>query len=194
MGSEIAPVVFGPILVVCAVVLLYLSISGRSRPITRNSTLGLGRGRLAVGYLAVFVVCLAAAYWDTIDLSNVKVARGDVTQLQANQLFWGWYIYGFSLTTPFYFLFLTAMGLPALALLRRLRFLSVAGACVCSQVILFLLALFPPLFYSDGWCGLNAMQCVTNYYIQAAPLTLAMALAFAVATRLPLLRWTEHAS
>ncbi len=194
MGSEIAPVLFGPILVLCALVLFYLAISGRRRLVTSKSTLGLGRSRLAIGYLAVFVVCLAYAYWDTMSLSSMKVARGDVTQLQANQYFWGWYIYGFSLTTPFYFFFLTAVGLPTLAILRRYKLMSVVGVCACSQIIAFLLASLASLFFANDWCRSHGLRCVASYYTESVPLALAMALAFAVATRLPLFRWTEHAS
>lgn len=194
MGSEIAPVLFGPILVLCAVVLVFLAFSGRRRLVTRKSTLGLGRSRLALGYLAVFMVCLAYAYWDTINLSNMKVARGDVTQLQADQYFWGWYIYGFSLATPFYFFFLTAVGLPALAILRRLGLMSVVGTCICSQIVAFVLALLASLFFANDWCSSHAVRCVASNYTDLALLALAIALAFAVATRLPLLRWREHAS
>ena len=194
MGSEIAPFLFGPILIFCAGLLIFLAISGRRRVVTSNSTLGLGRSRLALGYLAVLVVCLAYSYWDTINLSNMKVARGDVTQLEADQYFWGWYIYGFSLTTPFYLFYLTALGLPALAILRRLGLMSVVGACICGQLVAFLMALLVLLFFANDWCRLNAAQCVVSNYTASAPLALSMAVAFALATRLPLFRWREHAS
>jgi hypothetical protein len=187
MGNEFAPVLIWPIVAF----LVYLAVSGRRRSVTSRSTVGLGRGRLALGYLAVLLVCLAYAYWDTIDLSNWKVARGHVTQLEANQYFWNWYINGFSLAALFCLFVLTALGLPTLAVLRRLRLTSVVGVCIGSQIIAFLLALFPLLF---PWCSVHATQCVANYYTELALWAFAMALAFAVAARLPLFRWREHAS
>ena len=194
MGSEIAPVLFGPILVLCAGILIFLAISGRHRVVTSNSTLGLGRTRLALGYLAVFVVCLAYSFWDTINLSNMKVARGDVTELEADQYFWSWYIYGFSLTTPFYFFFLTALGLPGLAILRRFKLMSVAGTCIGSQIVAFLLSLLGFLFFANYWCRSDTLRCVLSNYASTAPLALFTGLAFAVAARLPLFKWREHAS
>ncbi len=196
MGTEIAPVLFGPILIFCAFVLVYLAISGRHRVVTSKSTLGLGRSRLAFGYLAVLMLCVVYAYVDTIYLSEMKVARGDVTQLQADQYFWGWYIYGFSLATPFYLFYLTAFGLPALAVLRRFRFMSIVGVSIGSQVIASLLALLALLLSvsADRWCELNVVRCVASYYADSAPLALVMALAFAVGARLPFLTWKEHAS
>lgn len=194
MGSEIAPVLLGPVLVVCALSLVYLAISGRHRPVGVKSTLGLGRRRLARGYLAVIAACLAYAYWDTIQLSQMKVTRGDVSQAEASKYFWGWFVYGFTLSAPFNLFFLTALGLPALSLLRRFGFMSVVGACIASQVIALMLVSLLILLFENDWCRAHAAQCIARDYGAIGVLALLMALAFSLASRLPWLKWVEHAS
>lgn len=191
MGSEFAPVLFGPILVLCVIFLAYLAISGMRRPVDGKSTLGLGRSRLAYGYLAVIAVCLAYAYWDTVELSEFKVARGDVSQAEASQNFWGWFVYGFTLSAPFNLLFLTALGLPSLFLLRRIGFMSVVGVSIASQVIAFILTILLMLFFENDWCRAHAVQCMARDYREPGMLALLMALAFSLAARLPWLKWVE---
>ncbi len=194
MGSEFAPVLFGPVLVLCAIFLVYLAVSGRHRPVDVKSTLGLGRSRLARGYLAVIVVCLAYAYWDTVALIEFKVARGDVSQAEASQNLWGWFVYGFTLSAPFNLLFLTALGLPTLSLLRRIGFMSVAGVGVASQVIALILVILLMLLFENDWCRANTVQCMARDYGETGVLALLMALAFSLAAKLPWLKWVEHAS
>jgi hypothetical protein len=140
MGTEIAVPVFGPLILIGAAILIYLAISGRRRPISESSTLGMGRSRLALGYLGVLAAAFAYSYWDTVDLSRYKVAEGHVTQAEADQYFWGWLLNLLCLVTPFIYLFLTALGLPLLKILRRIGFVSILGTLLASQAIALLIS------------------------------------------------------
>jgi hypothetical protein len=132
MGSEIAIPIFGPLIIIGVAALLYLALAGRSFAHTESALLGLGRRRLAMGYLGALMVLAVYNYIDTVDLSRAKVTRGDVTAAEAARYFWGWYIYGLCLITPFVIFFITVLGLPLLALLRRLEFASVLGGVAMS--------------------------------------------------------------
>src|SRR5579862_4635225 len=120
MGSEIAVPLFGPLIIIGVAVLLYLAVFGRRSAPPEIGLLGLGRRRIAAGYLGVLLVLVIYNYLDTLDLSHGKVASGEVTPKVAAQYFWGWYFFGICLTTPFVVFFVTVIGLPLLVLLRRL--------------------------------------------------------------------------
>jgi len=193
MGSEIAIPVFGPLIVIGVVGLVVLAVAGR-RPGPRESALlGLGTRRLAMGYLGALVVLAAYNYIDTVDLSHTKVTRGDVTAEEAGRYFWGWYVFGLCLITPFVIFFITVFGLPLLALLRRLGFASVLGGLVMSQLVAFCLSLCITLL-DNQWCHSHALTCFLRNLMPTAALAGALAFGFAVAARLPWWRSAPHAS
>ena len=135
MGTEIAIPFFGPLIAIGTVVLLYIAISGRRRTITGASAFDLGRSCIALGYLGVLVALVAYCYVDTAELSRTKIARGDVTAAEASQYFFGWFLNIFCLETPFVIFFVTVLGLPLLSSLRRIRFASVLGVMITSQLL-----------------------------------------------------------
>jgi len=194
MGTEIAIPVFGPLIFIGTALLIYLAISGRRKPVSESSALGMGRSRLALGLLGVLVAALAYSYWDTVELSRYKVVEGHVTQAEADQYFWGWFLNLFCLATPFIYFFFAVLGLPILKLLRRIGFLSILGALVASQVIALLISGYAALLPDSDWCRANSLQCAAHRYGEAAPLLGLVAIAFALASRLPWLRGLRGAS
>jgi len=185
MGSEVAIPLFGPLIIIGVMTLFYLAIFGRRPASSESALLGLGRRRLAMGYLGALAVLAAYNYIDTVDLSHTKVTRGDVTAAEAASYFWSWYIYGLCLMTPFAIFFVTVLGLPLLALLRRLRFASVCGAVAVSQVVALCLSLCVVLFLENQWCDSHWWKCFYSDFTPTAALACALAFAFVTAARLP---------
>jgi hypothetical protein len=193
MGSEIAIPVFGPLILLGVVALVLLAIAGRSSGPAESALLGLGTRRLAKGYLGALVVLAVYNYVDTIDLSHTKVTRGDVTAAEAARYFWGWYVFGLCLITPLVIFFITVLGLPLLALLRRFGFASVLGGLVGSQLVALCFTLCVVLPLENQWCHSHLWKCLLSDFTQTAVLSGALALGFVVAARLPWWR-SPHAS
>jgi hypothetical protein len=184
MGSEIAIPLFGPLIIIGMVALLVVALARpRSTP-AESATLGLGKRRLAMGYLGALVVLAVYNYIDTVDLSHTKVTRGDVTAADAARYFWGWYVFGLCLMTPFAIFFITVLGLPLLALLRRLRFASVLGALAASQLVALCLSLCVT-FLDNQWCHAHLWECSRSNFTSTAILAGALTLGFVLAARLP---------
>ena len=183
MGSEAAIPLFGPLIIIGVATLLCLALFGRRVP-PESALLGLGRRRLAMGYLGALAVLAVSNYIDTVDLSHTKVTRGDVTDAEAAQYFWGWYVFGLCLVTPFVIFFLTVLGLPLLALLRRLRFASVAGGVAASLLVALCLSLFVTVL-DNQWCHSHLWKCSVANFTDTAILAGALALGFVLAARLP---------
>jgi len=68
MGSEVAIPLFGPLILIGVMTLFYLAIFGRRPASSESALLGLGRRRLAMGYLGALAVLAAYNYIDTVDL------------------------------------------------------------------------------------------------------------------------------
>jgi hypothetical protein len=185
MGSEIAIPIFGPLIIIGVAALLYLALAGRSFVRTESALLGLGRRRLAMGYLGALMVLAVYNYIDTVDLSRARVTRGDVTAAEAARYFWGWYIYGLCLITPFVIFFITVLGLPLLALLRRLEFASVLGGVAMSQLVALCFSLCVVLFLDNQWCDSHTWKCFYSDFMPTAVLAGALTFGFVVAARLP---------
>lgn len=191
MGSEIAIPVFGPLIIIGVVALLALAIAGRKSVPTESSMLGLGRRRIAMGYLGALIVLAGYNYFETIDLSHLKITRGDVTAAAAAQFFWGWYVFGLCLITPFAIFFLTVLGLPLLALLRQFGFASVFGAFVVSQLVALGLSLFVSQFLNNPWCDSHFWKCLFSNFRPTATVVGVITLGFVIAARLPWWRSTR---
>jgi hypothetical protein len=137
MGTEIAIPVFGPLSLAGLSILVYLAVSGGRKIVTASSMLGLGRSRLALGYLGSLVALAGWCYLQTIDLSHTKVARGDVSQAEAARDFFDWFLTLLCIETPVTMFVITVIVLPLLAVLRRIGFASVIGLVSISQMVAF---------------------------------------------------------
>lgn len=184
MGTEIAVPFFGPLILIGTAILLYLAIRSRRSPVTGSSMLGLGWSRIAIGYLCSLLALVAYCYMDTTDLSRMKIARGDVTAGEPSQYFFGWFLNIFCLVAPFMFILMTALGLPLLSVLRRVRFASVLGTMMLSQLVA---ACFTWIFLSPytDWCKAHELLCFKTANKSNAILAGLLTAGFALGARLP---------
>ena len=113
MGTEAAPIVAGIPFAVCLVVLLVFALTERNRSDRPERILGLGRGRLARGYLGALGVVLILSILDASPQRRLEIA-----------LLYDFPGYGLMLVA-----FLTLLFLPILALLRKFGFASLLGVC-----------------------------------------------------------------
>lgn len=185
MATDFAVAYFWLPVLIGIVVLLAIAFIGRKRPSTNTSFLGLGRSRIARGYLGAMAVLFIYSAIDSVILGRTKVALGHVTAAEAHRLTPGWTLYLFILMVPFVVFFLSVVGLPALALLRRLRFASVAGALIASQVFAALLALWPAVSPYNLWCETHRLECISGAFVSASILSAAISLGFALTAKLP---------
>ena len=82
MGTEIAVPVFGPLIGIGLVILLFVAIRRRRSTVNKTRTLGLGRSRIALGYLGAIAGLVVYSCIDTVDISRIKVARATLLQLR----------------------------------------------------------------------------------------------------------------
>jgi hypothetical protein len=184
MGTEIAVPLFGPLIGIGLIVLLYVAIVGRKVSINKLPTRGLGRRRIALGYLGAIAALAAYSYIDTTEISRIKVARGDVTTTEAAQFFFGWFLNIFCLSTPFMILLMSALGLPLLSALRRIRFASMVGVMMSGQIVAaFLTWLF--LSPYTEWCRSHELLCFQAANKSNALLASMLTAGFALGARLP---------
>jgi hypothetical protein len=146
--------------------------------------LGLGRSRIALGYLGAIAGLIVFSYIDTAELSRIKVARGDVTTVEAAHFFLGWCLNIFCITTPFIILLISALGLPLLSGLRRIRLASLVGAMALGQIVA---GLFTWLFLSPytEWCRSHELLCFQSANKSNAILAGLLTAGFALGARLP---------
>jgi len=184
MGTEVAVPLFGPLIVIGVIILLYVAIRWRKLPFNKSAMLGLGRSRIALGFLGAIAGLVAYSYIDTTEISRIKVARGDVTAAGAAHFFFGWFLNIFCLSTPFMILLMSAVGLPLLSALRRIRFASLIGALISGQIAA---AFFTWLFLSPytEWCRSHELLCFQSANKSNAILASMLTAGFALGARLP---------
>jgi hypothetical protein len=149
MGTEVAIPVFCPLTLLGILALLYVMYRSRRAEVTDSSILGLGRFRLASGYLGLLLAIALCSLLDTIALSSAKVREGEVTQAYADGAFFSWFLNLYFLAVPFLVVTVTMFGLPGFAVLRRVRLASVLGAVLIGLMFLAVLAVCFRSF--PGW-------------------------------------------
>lgn len=137
-----------------------------------------------MGYLGAIAGLVAYSYIDTAEISRIKVARGDVTSMEAAHIFFGWFLNIFCLSTPFMILLMSALGLPLLSALRRIRFASLVGAILSGQLVaaFFTWLFLPP--YTE-WCRSHELLCFLSANKSNAILASMLTAGFALGARLP---------
>lgn len=142
MGTEwVIPVLGLPILG-CLILLVVLAIRSRVGLATENRVLGLGRGRLAAGYLGALAAALVVSAWMTRGQLTFGLESGNYAKEAASSYAVGLFLYYFIALAFFVILLLTVVGLPVLAGLRRMRLASTTGAALAAALIATLLALW----------------------------------------------------
>jgi purine-cytosine permease-like protein len=188
MATDFAYAAFLLPVLICIAVLIALAVIGSPSKQNDTAFLGLGRVRLARGYLgAIFVTLICSAIGST-QLGFTKVSLGHITDAELRQLLPGYIFYFFVLTVPFVLAALTVVGLPALAILRKLRALTIiwasAGALLFSAVVGARTMLSP----YNRWCTTHLLECGAQSMFSCALLAVPVTLGFFLAARIPLRR------
>ena len=167
MGSEIAVPVFGSVVLIVAIYLAVVTIRDRRQHVSEASTLGLGRGRIALGYLGALAASIPAAIWMAADDAQSQVRNDYISAEQAAQYWPGWILNFYCLLTPFAMVLITVIGLPLLGLLRKVRLASVAGALGGACILAFAV-----YYWEDAISALNIgiFALVTAGFVLAARL------------------------
>jgi hypothetical protein len=171
MGSEIAVPVFGPLIVIMAIMLTIVAIRGRRRIPSGTSTFCIDRRRIALGYLGVLVASIPVAVWMAHDDAKFQVANHYITDQDAARYQPGWSLSFYCIVTPVAIFLLTVAGLPLLALLRKVRLASAAG-CLGVGLILSVTMSY--------WLSSVSFETIAIWEIEI--------LGFVLASKLPLFR------
>jgi hypothetical protein len=149
---------------------------------------GLGRRRIALGYLGALAATLAYSFINAVQLMLWKADQGHISASEAQGRFFSTTLYLFVLYAPFVIGFLSIIGLPFLQVMRRLRVATVAGAVSLAIVLVAAITCFTLAFPYNLWCGSHAWQCGKETFESAFAFAIPVALAFAIAAGLPWLR------
>jgi hypothetical protein len=188
MAADFAAAMFQLPVLLGLLLLAALAFLGRKHPANPSSFLGVGPSRLAVGYLAAIAVTLAYSGISGAELTQQKVALGHYSAAEAKARWAGTTFYLFVLVTPFVVSVLTAVGLPVLAWLHRIRLASLVGAALAASLFSALIAGWVLVSPYNLWCSSHALACSTKAFASSAGLSIPVAVAFALGARLPWLR------
>jgi hypothetical protein len=178
---------FFPVLIGILVLLVLAFVSPKSQQ-SAGVFLGIGRRRIAFGYLGALVATLAYSAFDSVRTGYWKVDQGHITASEMPSMVPGWTLYIFVLMAPFVVLVLTAIGLPVLSLLRRFGIASVAGVVLVAVAYSAAWAAWVYFRPYNLWCESHALQCSSGMFISTFTASLVVALGFGLAARLPWLR------
>ncbi|MEO0437140.1 MAG: hypothetical protein AAF098_09550 [Pseudomonadota bacterium] len=153
---------------------------------------GVGGKRIMRGYLGVVLATLVYSYFLTVMTGFSKVELGHIEQEELVAWVPPWGIYMFVLLTPFVLFFLTAVGLPLLALLSRYRLTSIAGSIGIAMVLPFVYALYTLVNPYNNWCASRLNTCVSQAFFSCAWPAILMAACFAIFAGLP--KWRSEAA
>ena len=191
MATDFAVMMFQLPVLLGVLVLAAVAILGRRRESGAASFLGIGRSRLALGYLAAIAATLVYSAIQSWQLGQEKVALGHVTAGEANARWVSSSLYFFVLATPFVVAGLTVLGLPALAALRRLEFASLASLAILAFVFCAAMGGWVLVAPYNLWCSSHASACALGSFSASAALSIPVVFAFALGARLPWLRSTS---
>jgi hypothetical protein len=127
VGSEIAIPVLGPIILSFSSPLVFVALRYRRFPAPATSFVGLGRSRTAFGYIGSLIACIPISVWAAKDDVNFQVGHHYLTAVQAERRFSDWALEFYFIQASITVVVITVVGLPALAVLRRIRLASVLG-------------------------------------------------------------------
>ena len=170
MGTEWVIPVLGLPFFGSLILLAVLDIRHRRVVPEPARTLGLGRGRIAQGYLGVMAASLCIASWLMWGQLQWGLSSGNYPRESASAYAVELFLFYFISLGTFTLVGLTVLGLPVLALLRRVRLLSALGLGLMAAIVCALLY----------WRGAPAAEAVLGCLLLAA--------GFSLAARLPLVR------
>lgn len=185
MATDFAVAMFQLPLLLGLLLLAAIAIVGRKNPVGPGSFLGVGRSRLAVGYLAALAAVLVYAGFSAAELVQEKVALGHYSASEGKDRWAGSAFYLFVLITPIAVAALTGLGLPAIALLRRVRLASVLGAALSALAFALGTRVWFLIWPYNPWCAANPLPCSGQSVVSMAVLSVPVGVAFAAGCRLP---------
>ncbi|PZQ21824.1 MAG: hypothetical protein DI562_20240 [Stenotrophomonas acidaminiphila] len=188
MATDFAFAAFLWPVLLCIGFLLVLAVFVKPAPPPGDALLGLGRVRLARGYLGAVLATLICTAVSATRLGFDKVALGHISSTELQQLLPGYILYFFVLTTPFVLGLLTIMGLPALAALRKFNAMTVAWASIVALLFSIALGALTILKPYNQWCATHLAACGVESSFSTALLALPVAIGFTLAARIPLWR------
>ncbi len=190
MATDFAYAAFLFPVLLCIVVFLCLAV-GKPATFAETTFLGLGRVRLARGYLGAILGALISAAISATELGFNKVALGHISNTELRQLLPGYILYFFVLSVPFALAALTFVGLPVLATLRRFRAMTVIWASVAALLFSVALGIFTMRNPYNQWCTTHLIECGAKSVFSTMLLALPVVFGFALAAKISWRRNTQ---
>ena len=169
------------------VTLLAVAFFGSKVPIG-TGFVGLGRRRIACGFLGALVATLAYSLVESVQLLFWKIGQGHIPASDFQSRLPGTVLYLFVITAPFVVIALSLVGIPILSALRRLRMASVAGVTGCTVINALAWAAVVIAAPYNIWCDTHPWGCGGETFLDLLEISLPVAFAFGVFARLPWLR------
>ena len=165
--------------------LFFLAFFGKPPVNSQTSFLGLGRVRLARGYLGATLATLICTAISATQLAFNKVALRHITNEELGQLLPGYILYFFILAMPFVLFGLTIVGLPALAALRKMKAMTVLWVAAAAVLFSAAMGVWTMLSPHNQWCSTHLLRCGSDSALFSVLFTVPVVVGFALAARVP---------
>ena len=158
----------------------------RKPPVNSESAfLGLGRVRLARGYLGATSATFICSAISATQLGFNKVALSHITNEELRHLLPGYLLYFFILAMPFVLFGLTIIGLPAVAMLRKMKAMTVLWLVAVAVLFSAAMGILTMLIPHNQWCASHLLRCGADSAFFSVLFTVPVVLGFALAARIP---------
>ena len=178
---------FFPMLI-CVGILIALSLIGKPASTKEKAFLGLGRVRIARGFLGALFATLVYAVIAAAKIGLDKVSRSEITNAELVQLYPGYTLYILILTAPFVIAALIVIGFPFLAVLRKFELMTLPWIALIAVVLSIANGVFAIARPYNLWCTSHLAYCGASSAFTAILIALPAALGFALAAKIPLTR------
>ena len=193
MPTDFAYAAFFIPVLLCIGFLAITAFAGKPAVDQEKLFLGLGRVRLARGYLGATLAAFICTAISATQLGFNKVSLGHITNAELRHLLPGYALYFFILAMPFVLFALTVIGLPVLAALRKFKALTIAWAIAAALLFSATLGVWTMLSPYNQWCKTHLLQCGTQSVLSTALFAIPVVVGFMLAARIPLWRATNAA-
>ncbi|KCZ57636.1 hypothetical protein [Hyphomonas chukchiensis] len=183
---------FVPVLFLIAVLMLFLIFAKRAW--LNENVFDLRWGAVLSGTLGALAGLYVYSAISSYLMAVERVSEYESLREQgALSLALGWSIYLFILFAPFLLAGMAFLLLPILAILSRLRLVSVFGFFLIVMIFVGLVGLLTYISPGNNWCEANIALCTQQSATGAFAFALPVALGFIVGARLPLI-FSERAA
>lgn len=144
---------------------------------------------IVISLLFLFLFFMLMNYFEATD----RIEKYDgLYPTDLFELMISWSIYLFVLFSPFVLLFYTIALLPLLALLHGVRLVSLTGVTLVASIVALIDAGSRFVGNTGQWCREQTVQCLESALFDPLPISIPIALGFAIGARLPLVRSKSH--